>query len=110
MEGGSADSEPAAGANREQSVRDGGNTKRLAASATAYPRGVGKWRDDDNAGALVTDEPTVVTSYANPADVTDAALAELRTFLHRLGRETNQGEVGIVVDGAYYPITQYDRL
>jgi hypothetical protein len=80
----------------------------LFRGATAYPRGLGKWRDDERGGALVTDEPTVVTSYADPADVTDEALARLRRFLHRLGRETDQGEVGIVVDGIYYPITQYD--
>lgn len=81
----------------------------LFRGATAYPRGTGRWRDDENAGALVTDEPTIVTSYADPKDVTDSALARLRAFLHRLGRETNQGEVGIVVDGVYYPITRYDR-
>ena len=81
----------------------------LFRGATAYPRGIGKWRDDENAGALVTDEPTIVTSYAAPDAVTDEALARLRAFLHRLGREANQGEVGIVVDGTYYPITQYDE-
>ena len=57
----------------------------------------------------MTDEPTIVTCYADPDDVTSQALAELRTFLHRLGRAANQGEVGIVVDGRYYPITQYDE-
>jgi hypothetical protein len=81
---------------------------RLFRGATAYPRGVGMWRDDDRGGVLVTDEPTIVTCYADPTDVTSAALAELRAFLHRLGRDAHQGEVGIVVDGSYYPITHYD--
>jgi hypothetical protein len=27
---------------------------------------------------------------------------------YALGRETDQGEIGIVVDGVYYPITRYD--
>lgn len=32
-----------------------------------------------------------------------------RAFLHRLGREANQGEVGIVVGDRYYGITKFDR-
>jgi len=62
-----------------------------------------------NAEERLSDEPTVVTSYATPEDVTDEALARLRAFLHRLGHEANQGEIGIVVDGHYYGITDYDR-
>jgi hypothetical protein len=81
----------------------------LFRGATAYPRGRGRWRDDERAGALVADEPTVVTCYAAPQDITDEALARLRTFLHRLGREAQQGEVGIVFDGQYYGITEYDE-
>src|SRR4051794_15994532 len=49
----------------------------LFRGATAYPRGRGRWRDDAGGGALVTDEPTVVTCYAAPEEVTDAALASL---------------------------------
>lgn len=81
----------------------------LFRGATAYPRGRGRWRDDEHGGALVADEPTVVTCYAAPEDITDEALARLRAFLHRLGREAQQGEVGIVFDGQYYGITQYDE-
>jgi hypothetical protein len=81
----------------------------LFRGATAYPRGHGRWRDDALGGALVADEPTVATRYAAPQDITDEALAHLRSFLHRLGRETNQGEVGIVFDGHYYGITEYDN-
>ncbi len=35
------------------------------------------------------------------------ALLELKEFLIRLGRETNQGEVGVVIDGIYYGFTQF---
>lgn len=37
----------------------------------------------------------------------DAAHA-LHQFLMRLGRETNQGEVGIFVDGKYRGFTNFD--
>lgn len=80
----------------------------LFRGATAYPRGRGKWRDDERGGKLVTDEPTMVISYAQPEAVTPANLKRLRDFLHRLGREANQGEVGIVMDGQYRGITKYD--
>ena len=81
----------------------------LFRGATAYPRGRGRWRDDERGGVLVADEPTVVTCYAAPQDITEEALARLRAFLHRLGREAQQGEVGIVFDGQYYGITEYDE-
>jgi hypothetical protein len=61
----------------------------LFRGSTAYPRGLGKWRDDAQGGALVVDEPTIVTCYADPTEVTDEALGDLRRFLHRLGRETD---------------------
>jgi len=81
----------------------------LFRGATAYPRGRGRWRDDEHGRVLVADEPTIVTCYAAPQEITDQALAHLRAFLHRLGREAQQGEVGIVFDGHYYGITEYDE-
>jgi hypothetical protein len=54
------------------------------------------------------DESVLVVCYANPQDVDASSLAELRTFLHKMGREARQGEVGIVIDGAYYGISAYD--
>jgi hypothetical protein len=80
----------------------------LFRGATAFPPGRGVWRDDAAGGALVFDDTVLVTSYAAEVDVTDAALAELRRFLHRLGREARQGEVGVIVDGAYHGIVAYD--
>ena len=81
----------------------------LFRGATAYPRGRGKWRDDERGGKLVTDEPTMVVSYAESKAVTVANLRRLREFLHRLGREARQGEIGIVIDGQYRGITAYDK-
>lgn len=81
----------------------------LFRGATAYPRGRGMWRDDRQNGRLISDEPVIVTSYADPHDVTEEALKRLRLFLHRIGREANQGEVGLVVNNMYYGITEYDE-
>ena len=80
----------------------------LFGGATAFPPGRGVWRDDDRGGALVWDDPVMVVCYAKPDDVDDARLAELRHFLHHMGRDASQGEIGIVIDGEYYGISEYD--
>jgi len=78
--------------------------------ATAFPPGQGAWRDDDAGGELVFDETQMVISYAEPGLLGDAeVLTRLRQFLHRLGRETHQGEVGVVIDGNYFGITDFDE-
>lgn len=81
----------------------------LFRGATAFPPGRGVWRDDDRDGALVWDEPVMVVCYADPREIDDNRLRQLRGFLHRMGREAAQGEIGIVIDGAYYGISQYDE-
>ncbi len=81
---------------------------RLFRGATAFPPGRGVWRDDAQEGQLVFDDTVLVTSYVDSDALTDEALAELRRFLHRLGREGRQGEVGAVIGGRYYGITEFD--
>ena len=81
----------------------------LFRGATAYPRGRGMWRDEDRGGKLVLDEPTMVISYVERKLMNPRNLKALRRFLHRLGREGRQGEVGIVIRGKYWPITEYDE-
>jgi hypothetical protein len=80
----------------------------LFRGATAFPPGRGAWRDDEREGRLVFDDTVLVTSYADAGTVTELALRRLREFLHRLGRDANQGEVGVVIAGHYYGISQYD--
>lgn len=80
----------------------------LFRGATAFPPGRGVWRDDASGGTLVLDRTAMITSYVDPDAVTKAALASLRAFLHRMGREARQGEVGIVVAGQYHGITRFD--
>lgn len=80
---------------------------KLFRGATAYPRGKGVWRDDDRGGALVREEPVIVFSYPAAEAVTIEALRQLYQTLSRMGREANQGEVGVVIDGKYYGITDY---
>jgi hypothetical protein len=79
--------------------------------ATAYPKARGVWRDDERGGALVKDEPVLIHCYTTPEDIQDAAnLAELGRFCRRLGRQTNQGEVGLVVGDEYFAIRQFEEV
>jgi len=75
--------------------------------ATAYPRGRGVWRDDDRGGVLIKEEPVIVFSYAAADALTFDALTELYRTLSRMGKETLQGEIGVVIDGKYYGITDF---
>lgn len=84
--------------------------RRLFHGATAFPPGRGVWRDDARGGELVYDETQMVTSYvAEGTFEDDERLTLLREFLSRMGREANQGEVGIVIDGTYFGIVDYEE-
>lgn len=77
----------------------------LFGGATAYPKARGVWRDDDNNGALIMDEPVIIHCYTTPHDAQDETkLHDLSQFCNRLLRETNQGEVGLVIGDDYYGI------
>ena len=84
------------------------NLGRLFRGATAFPPGRGVWRDDDVGEKILKEHTVMVVSYVDPKLLTAHALRSLREFLHRLGRETQQGEVGIVIDSKYYGISRYD--
>ena len=59
------------------------------------------------AAALLTEEPVIVFSYVAEEALTVETLTELYRTLSRMGREANQGEIGVVIDGKYYGITEY---
>lgn len=78
--------------------------------ATAYPKARGVWRDDERGGALVFDDPVVVHCYVAPEAIEDDAnLDRLAAFCRRMGRETQQGEIGLVIADEYFAIRDYDE-
>lgn len=82
----------------------------LFRGATAFPPGRGVWRDDDRGGELVYDDTQMVTSYVSDGAFEDPEVVKrLREFLCRMGRDANQGEIGIVIDGTYFGIVDYDE-
>lgn len=76
---------------------------RLFGGATAMPAGRGVWRDDSAGGSLVFDSPVLIHCYTSDSEI-DRHASELHLFLRRLGKETNQGAVGFVIDRHYLEI------
>ena len=83
---------------------------RVFGGATAYPKAKGVWRDDERGGSLVMDEPVVVHCYTTPMDIQDARnLAALGAFCRKMGRETHQGEIGLVIGDEYFAIREFEE-
>jgi hypothetical protein len=75
----------------------------LFGGATAFPQGKGVWRDDAQGGKLLFDEPVIIQCYASEQAIRSRA-ADLKQFLHRMGREAKQGAIGLVIDRDYLEI------
>ncbi len=73
--------------------------------ATAMPPVEGGWLNDN--GEIIWEHPVVVYSFLNSEKFVDN-LARVREFLHRMGRETNQGEIAFEVGEVFYRIRTFD--
>jgi hypothetical protein len=76
----------------------------LFGGGTAFPRGRGVWRDDARGGILLYDQPVVIQCYTNEESL-EARGHVLREFLMRMGKETKQAAIGLVIDRDYLEIT-----
>ena len=74
--------------------------------ATAFPPGRGVWRDD-RTGSLLFEDTAVLFTIASPEDVTSRSMVALGDMARRFGRESNQGEVGLWVNGVYHAFVEY---
>ena len=73
--------------------------------ATAMPPVEGGWLSDQ--GEIIWENPVIVYSFIRPNQFL-SNLPRLREFLHRMGRETNQGEIAFEFDGRFYRIRNFD--
>lgn len=79
---------------------------RIGGGATALPPADGTWLNPES-GDIVHEKTKIICTYVYP-DKFEENIGSLREFLHRFGRETNQGEVVIEFDGRFYRIRKYD--
>jgi hypothetical protein len=73
--------------------------------ATAFPPVDGTWRKPD--GTDLWEQTKIIYTYIDP-DKLATNVTRLREFLHRFGRETNQGKVVFEFDGNFWQIDRYD--
>ena len=79
---------------------------KIGGGVTMLPPAEGGWYDHEN-DTIVWESPILVYTYVKP-DLFIRHPPELRRFLHRVGRETNQGEVAFEFDGDFYRTNEYD--
>jgi hypothetical protein len=79
---------------------------KLGGGVTVMPPVEGGWINGD--GEIIWEFPVIVYSFIKPEPFIKA-IPELREFLHRLGRETDQGEIAFEFDGLFYRITKFDK-
>ncbi|MBM4071101.1 MAG: hypothetical protein FJ271_19465 [Planctomycetes bacterium] len=84
---------------REMLTRIGGGT-------TTLPPADGTWEKPN--GETLWEQTRLVYCFIF-ADRFEANIKSLRNFLHRFGRETNQGEVAVEFDGEFYRIRTFDQ-
>ena len=77
----------------------------IGGGATAFPPAEGTWIPPD--GEPLWEQTRMIYSFILP-DRFRELLRNLREFLHRFGRETNQGEVVVEFDGRFFRIREYD--
>lgn len=77
----------------------------LNGGATAMPQTEGVWGNDE--GEPIWEHPVVVYSFIRGEKFFEN-LARVREFLHRMGRETNQGEIAVEFQKQFFLIREYD--
>jgi hypothetical protein len=77
----------------------------IGGGATAFPPVDGTWRKPD--GSTLWEQTRIIYTFIDP-DKLAANLPRLRAFLHRFGRETDQGEVVFEFGGLFWSITAFD--
>jgi hypothetical protein len=69
----------------------------------------GAWRDDERAGAILMERNSTVQSYMAKSAWNKTTATALAKFLHRMGRESSQGEIALVVNGVFFQIREFDK-
>ena len=69
----------------------------------------GAWHNPET-NEIIEESVTLIHSYASvDANNDGSKFLKIAEFLHRMGRETKQGEIGIVIDGVFHRITRFQK-
>ena len=78
----------------------------IGGGATAFPPADGTWLNPETNRTL-WEKTTIIYTYIY-SDKFEENIRLLRKFLHKFGRDANQGEVVFEFDGKFYRIRKYD--
>ena len=79
----------------------------IGGGVTIEPPVEGGWYNQ-SAGRFVWERPVLMYTYVHPERFV-SRLPDLRSFLHRLGRETRQGEVAFEFDGQFFRVRKFEE-
>lgn len=80
----------------------------LYGGSTQMPAAKGKWFNDETS-EVITEKVVLLHSYAPLGHAEDEArLGKLARFLHRMGIETQQGEIAVLIEGQFHRIRKFD--
>lgn len=80
---------------------------RLFNGSTVMPPAQGTWLNPES-NELIYEEVVLVHSYTkNEIGTRPEIIEEIGRFVHRMGNQTNQGEVGIVIDNTFHRIRNF---
>jgi hypothetical protein len=77
----------------------------IGGGVTILPPVEGGWYDAGN-DRIVWERPVIIYTYVKPDAFIDK-LPALRAFVHRMGRETAQGEVVVEFDRQFFRIREF---
>ena len=77
----------------------------IGQGATAFPPVDGTWRKPD--GSDLWEQTRMIYAFIDP-DRFRANMSRIRIFLHRFGRETNQGKVVFEFSNLFWSIEKFD--
>jgi len=76
-----------------------------ATSVNAY----GGWLDEEMGGQVKEEDVSLVAAFFSQSDLTDKAFLALRAFLHGMGRDAQQGEIGVRLNKKFIRIREFDH-
>lgn len=80
---------------------------KLFNGSTQMPPAKGKWLNDET-NEIITEEIVLVHSYAHVDRANDESrLKSLAEFLHRMGKNTKQGEIAVVIGDVFHRIRSF---
>ena len=73
------------------------------------PPAKGMWYNPETK-EIVKEDPILVHAYASEKDSEDESkVATIGSFCRRMGRETNQGEVALIIDGVFHRMRNFRK-